>query len=74
MFANPIVPEIGVTDPEGILVPVVTKGFQVAVVVMAVADFEMYDHPLLFSVDFSHRFLVLPGKDTEMLQRLKIIY
>ena len=27
-FADSVVPEIGVPDPEGILVPVVTEGFQ----------------------------------------------
>ena len=73
-FADSVVPEIGVPSPESILVPMVTEGFQVAVVVVTVANLEMHDHPFLFSVDFSHRFLVLPGKDTEMLQRLKIIY
>ena len=67
IFAYTIVPEIGVADPEGILVPVVTEGFQVAIVVVTVTNLEMYDHPFLFSVDFSHRFLVLSGKDTEIL-------
>ncbi len=45
-FANPIVPEIGVPDPEGILVPVVTEGFQVPVVVMLTADFTFAIVPL----------------------------
>ncbi|MDY6377424.1 MAG: hypothetical protein SPL17_01875 [Bacteroidales bacterium] len=58
-FANPIVPEIGVPDPEGILVPVVTEGFQVPVVVMLTADFQMYDHPFLFSIYIRHRSAML---------------
>ena len=33
-----VVSEIGVPDPEGILVPVVTEDFQVPVVVMLTAD------------------------------------
>ena len=33
-FADAVVPEICVPDPEGIPVPVVTEGFQVPVVVM----------------------------------------
>ena len=65
--------QVCVPNPESILVPVVTECFQVAIVVVSVTNLEMHDHPFLFSVDFSHRFLVLPGKDTEMLQRLKII-
>lgn len=36
--ADSVVSEIGVPDPEGILVPVVTEGFQVPVVVMLTAD------------------------------------
>ena len=55
MFADAPVPEIGVPDPEGILVPVVTEGFQVPVIVMLAADFQMYDHPFLFSIYIRHR-------------------
>ena len=36
--ADSVVSEIGVPDPEGILVPVATEGFQVPVVVMLTAD------------------------------------
>ena len=36
--ADSVVSEIGVPDPEGILVPVATEGFQVPVVVMLTAE------------------------------------
>ena len=36
--ADSVVSVIGVPDPEGILVPVATEGFQVPVVVMLTAD------------------------------------
>ena len=42
-FADAVVPKISVPDSEGILVPVVTEGFQVPVVVMLTADFQMHD-------------------------------
>ena len=54
-FTDSVVPEIGVPDPEGILVPVVTEGFQVPIVVMLTADFQMHDHPFLLSIYFRHR-------------------
>lgn len=53
-FADAVVPEIGIPDPEGILVPVVTEGFQVPVVVMLTADFQMHDHPFLLSIYIRH--------------------
>ena len=58
-FADSVVPEIGVPYPKGILVPVVTEGFQVPVVVMLTADFQMYDHPFLFSIYIRHRSAML---------------
>ena len=54
-FADSVVAKIGVADPEGILIPVVTEGFQVPVVVMMTADFQMDDHPFLFSIYIRHR-------------------
>ena len=47
--ADSVVPETGIPDPEGFFIPVVTEGFQVPVVVMLTADFQMYDHSFLFS-------------------------
>ena len=54
-FADAVVPEIVVPNPEGILLPVVTECFKVPVVVMLLTvDFQMYDHPFLFSIYFRH--------------------
>ena len=51
--------QVRIRDPEGILVPVVTEGFQVPVVVMLAVDFQMYDHPFLFSIYIRHRSAML---------------
>ena len=59
IIVDSVVTKIGVPDPEGILVPVVTKGFQVPVVVMLTADFQMDDHPFLFSINIRHRSAIL---------------
>ena len=59
MFANPIVPEIGVPNPEDILSPVVAECFKIPVVEMPTADFQMYDHPFLFSIYIRHRSVMM---------------
>ena len=58
-FADAVVPEICVPDPEGFPVPVVTECFQIPIVEMLTTDFQMNDHPFLFSIYIRHRSAML---------------
>ena len=46
--------QIQIRDSNGILAPVVTKGFKVTVVVVLTVYLEVNDHPFLLSVYFRH--------------------